>query len=197
VNVADTTIVIGGHAQTSSEAFSPDYLTELHRVLTEYVKPVTRTYLEWGAGHTTFSILRTRESLTLDDFFCIDDNQAYLDEVVRRLPAWSGFHPVCLDLMGPKLNDRDPELNYSTWPLSLNRTFDFIFIDGRRRMECAFIASLLCHSETVVVLHDYRRLRYQPIKALYDILEDGTQFRVMRRRKDLYPGGPPSILPMV
>jgi hypothetical protein len=129
------------------------------------VKPVTRTYLEWGAGHTTFSILRTRESLTLDDFFCIDDNQAYLDEVVRQLPAWSGFHPVCLDLMGPKLNDRDPELNYSTWPLSLNRTFDFIFIDGRRRMECAFIASLLCHSETVVVLHDYRRLRYQPIKT--------------------------------
>jgi hypothetical protein len=38
-----------------------------------------------------------------------------------------------------------------------------------------------------VALHDYRRARYQPVRALYDVIEDGTQFRVMRRRQDLLP----------
>ncbi len=49
-------------------------------------------------------------------------------------------------------------------------------------MECAFIASLLCHDKTVVVVHDYRRLRYQPIFALFDRIEDGREFRVLRPR---------------
>lgn len=185
----ENTIVVGGVTRSSC-VYGADYLTELRRVLLQYVKPVTRSYLEWGAGNTTLAILQMRSLLPVDDFFSIDDNQAYLDELVPQLPRWSGFHPVCRDLIGPKLSDRDPELNYSTWPLSLGRRFDFIFIDGRRRLECAFVASQqLCHPETIVALHDYRRARYQPVRALYDIVEDGTQFRVMRRRQDLPAGG--------
>jgi hypothetical protein len=184
VDLTENTIAAGGIVR-SSLAYGADYLTELRRVLVQYVKPVTRSYLDWGAGNTTLAILQMRDTLPVDDFFSIDDNQTYLDELVAQLPRWSGFHPVRRDLMGPKLSDRDTELNYSTWPLSLGRTFDFIFIDGRRRLECAFVASQLCHAETIVVMHDYRRARYQPVKALYDIVEDGTQFRVMRRRGDL------------
>jgi hypothetical protein len=44
----------------------------------------------------------------------------------------------------------------------------------------------LCHPDTIVVLHDYRRRRYQPVKALYEILEDGSQFRVMRLLPNVY-----------
>lgn len=49
-------------------------------------------------------------------------------------------------------------------------------------MECAFIAMLLCHEKTIVVVHDYRRLRYQPILALFDLIEDGREFRVLKSR---------------
>jgi hypothetical protein len=175
----ENTISVVG-AVRSSSIYGADYLTELRRVLLRYVKPVTRAYLEWGMGNTTLAILQMRHTLPVDDFFSIDDNQAYVDELVAQFPAWSGFHPVCCDLTGPMKNDRDPEPNYATWPFGLERTFDFIFIDGRRRMECALAASLLCHTDTIVVLHDYRRLRYQPVKVLYDLVEDGTQFRVMR-----------------
>ncbi|QND60763.1 hypothetical protein [Mesorhizobium huakuii] len=177
----------------SSHAYGADYLSEFQRILLQHVKPGTRAYLEWGMGHTTLAILGLRDRLAIDNLFSIDDSQPFLDQLLPQLPQWSGFHPICLDLQGPKFGDRDPELNYSTWPLCLKRKFDFIFIDGRRRMECAFMATLLCHAGTIVMLHDYRRARYQPIKALYDIVEDGNQFRVMRPRKDLYPSGTPTI----
>jgi hypothetical protein len=185
-------LTLGGVVR-SSHTYGADYLSEFQRILLQHVKPDTRAYLEWGMGHSTLAILELRDRLAIDNLFSIDDSQPFLDQLLPQLPQWSGFHPICLDLQGPKFGDRDPELNYSTWPLSLRRKFDFIFIDGRRRMECAFMATLLCHAETIVMLHDYRRARYQPIKALYDIVEDGNQFRVMRQRKDLYPSGTPTI----
>ncbi|TGQ72762.1 MAG: hypothetical protein E5V49_04420 [Mesorhizobium sp.] len=184
-----------GGVVRSSHAYGADYLSEFQRILLHHVKPGTRAYLEWGAGHTTLAILDMTDQLAIDDLFSIDDSQPFLDQLLPQLPKWSGFHPVCVDLKGPMLGDRDPELNYSTWPLGLKRKFDFIFIDGRRRMECALMATLLCHAETIVTLHDYRRARYQPVKALYDIVEDGNQFRVMQLRKDLYPSGTPTIFP--
>lgn len=188
----ENTLTLDGVVR-SSRAYGADYLSEFQRILLQHVKPGTRAYLEWGMGHTTLAILQLRERLAIDNLFSIEDSQPFLDQLLPQLPQWSGFHPVCLDLRGPILGDRDPELNYSTWPLGLKRKFDFIFIDGRRRMECALVATLLCHAETIVVLHDYRRARYQPITALYDIIEDGNQFRVMRLRKDLYPSGTPTI----
>jgi hypothetical protein len=88
---------------------------------------------------------------------------------------------------GPCVDDRDTGLNYSTYPLSLGRQFDFIFIDGRRRMECAMMALLMARPDTIVAVHDYRRTRYQPVHAFYRIIEDGPQFRVMVPRSTLIP----------
>lgn len=191
MDLFETNIMVNGVIH-SSQVYGSDYLSEFRRILSQ-VKPVTRSFLEWGAGHTTLAVLQMRESLPVDHFLSIDHNQAYLNRLVSQLPAWNGFHPVCRDLTGPTLNEPDDEFTYSTYPLSWKRRFDFIFIDGRRRLECAFVATLLCHPESLVVLHDYRRARYQPVKALYDIVEDGSQFRVMRRRADLYPLGVPAI----
>src|SRR5215207_445590 len=85
------------------------------------------------------------------------------------------------------MSQSDPELAYSTSPLLLGEVFDFIYIGGRRRMECALTSALLAHEETIIVLHDYRRGRYQPIRALFDIVEDGVAFRVMKPRRELLP----------
>lgn len=167
----------------SSESWGLDYLPEFWRILHQYVKPTTGVFLEWGAGNTTLAIIQWRRSLGIDRFYSIEHDATYLAELVPQFPPWSGFRPLCADLIGPKLSDRDAELNYSTLPLTLEPQFDFIFIDGRRRLECAFVASLLCHPATIVALHDYRRTRYQPMKALFDVVEDGPQFRVMRLRQ--------------
>ncbi|THD64226.1 MAG: hypothetical protein E7813_16905 [Bradyrhizobium sp.] len=177
-------IVLFGETRPD-DCYGSDYLSELRRILLRYVKPRTRAYLEWGVGLSTMAILQWRKELSLDRFFSLDDNKPYMAELLPQLPDWSGFRPFTIDLRGTAESDRDAGLNYSTLPLSFGTKFDFIFIDGRRRMECAFVASLLCHRHTIVVLHDYRRTRYQPILTLFKIVEDGPQFRVMRLRNNL------------
>jgi hypothetical protein len=170
-----------------ADLFGSDYLPEFNRVLDRYLVLRTGNVLEWGAGHTTYQILKRLDRTGCQRFVTVDDNPEYLRAVLRRVRPRSWFHPVAQDLTGPRLDQADPGAAYSTAPLLLDCRFDFVLIDGRRRVECAFVSTLLAHQETTVVLHDYRRGRYQPIRALFDILEDGPQFRVMRVRPDLLP----------
>jgi len=161
--------------------FKPAYISEFRRVLETYAAAGVCSILEWGSGLTT-QMLADHAS-GLPDFqllLTIDSNAPYQEAVFaeRERPAF--LQMAALDLVGPQ--SLAPELPYSTYPLGLGRKFDLIFIDGRRRMECAFIAALLCHEKTVIVVHDYRRLRYQPIFALFDLVEDGREFRVLRPR---------------
>ena len=161
--------------------FKPVYISEFRRVLETYAATGVRSILEWGSGLTTQML--AQHASQLPDFeilLTIDSNAPYQESVfaVRERPAF--LQTVALDLTGPQ--SLAPELPYSTYPLGLGRKFDLIFIDGRRRMECAFVAALLCHDKTVIVVHDYRRLRYQPLLALFDRIEDGREFRVLRPR---------------
>ncbi len=178
----------------SSERYGDDYLSEFRRILLTHVRPTSHQYLEWGAGNTSLAIAEMRGELGVERLVSIDDNPDYLDAVRQQLSTWNGFEAHCMDLRGPKASDRDPEPNYATLPLTWDRVFDFIYIDGRRRLECALVAAIISRPHTVIALHDYRRARYQPVKALFDVIEDGSQFRVMRAhgrldRQALQAGG--------
>lgn len=169
-----------------SDAFGADYIAEFCRALDAFAPKSVEAVLEWGSGLTTQVLAdygerkwRTRLLLT------IDENQDYQDAIFRTRPKPGFVRSKVLNQTGPCFNQTDPELNYSTYPLVLGRTFDLIFIDGRRRMECAFMALLLARPETIVILHDYRRTRYQPIIAFYRVLEDGAQFRVLQPLPDV------------
>jgi predicted O-methyltransferase YrrM len=166
---------------TSSDEYGADYAEEFRRVLATYASG-SRSFLEWGAGYTTQLIAEQCARNHGDLFLTMDENAKYLNDVTRPLAGYAFLRSVAMALKGPCVSDRDEGLNYSTYPLSLRRKFDFIFIDGRRRMECALMARLMSHKDTIVVLHDYRRARYQPIRMLFDIVEDGSQFRVMKVR---------------
>ena len=167
-------------AERSSMSYGADYLTEFDRVIRCHLLPREKNVLEWGVGHTTLFLVENHATYDLGSLVSIDHDCDYLKSVVAQLPAWPGFEPFCCDLMGPKLSDRDPEPNYATFPLSLQRRFDLIYIDGRRRLECALAATQVCAPDGIVVLHDYRRRRYDMVRVLFDIVEDGSQFRVMR-----------------
>lgn len=94
---------------------------------------------------------------------------------------------LSIDIIGPRESQSDICLNYSSLPLHFNNQFDLIYIDGRRRVECALTAALISHENTVVVVHDYRRYRYQHMLALFDVILDGPHFRVMKVRQSIYP----------
>jgi hypothetical protein len=165
--------------------YGSDYISSLKQILTRHLPNGARFVLEWGSGLTTLLFSDLGTSWNTEFFLTIDNHKPYQESVFGKRPIPPFVRMVALDIDGPSTSQRDPELNYSSHPLSLRRKFDLIFIDGRRRVECALIAALVSHPESLVVLHDYRRGRYQAVHALFDILEDGSQFRVMRIRKGM------------
>jgi len=170
-----------GGKRVSADKFRPIYISEFKRVLETYAAWDITNILEWGSGLTTQILAAHAARLpNVELFLTIDGKAAYQQAIFaeRERPAF--LKKLALDLTGPQ--SLAPELPYSTYPLSLGGKFDLIFIDGRRRMECAFAAALLSHPKTVVVVHDYRRPRYQPILTLFDVIEDGKEFRVLRPR---------------
>lgn len=180
----DTHMTIGGKT-TSSVQYGQDYATEFKRVLATYASNA-QTFLEWGAGYTTRMTVDHIGDRDCGLFLTIDENANYLSEVLNEHSEVPYLQGKALSVTGPCVNDRDPEFNYATYPLSRRTKFDFIFIDGRRRMECAFMAALMVKPTSIIVIHDYRRSRYQPIKALFRIVEDGPQFRVMAPRASIF-----------
>jgi hypothetical protein len=173
-----------GGKRVSTDKFSPRYVIEFKRVLEAWCTDDTRNILEWGSGLTTQILADHAQGLpSVELFLSIDSNAPYQTAIFanRKKPAF--LTTMAPDLTGPQ--SLAPELAYSTYPLKYGRKFDLIFIDGRRRMECAFIAMLLCHEKTTIVVHDYRRLRYQPILTLFDVIEDGREFRVLKPRPSI------------
>lgn len=168
------------------EQYGAAYDPEFRRILAQYA-PDARSFLEWGAGYTTRMIIEHIGSNPAEIFVTMDENCEYLDNVVAPYRDLEWLHPKCISVTGPCVDQRDTGLNYSTYPLSLGRQFDFIFIDGRRRMECAMMALLMARPNTIVAVHDYRRTRYQPVHAFYRIIEDGPQFRIMLPRSTVIP----------
>jgi hypothetical protein len=170
----------------SARNFGPLFIPEFLRILKTHAAAATAV-LEWGSGLTTQMLLRhLAQQPDAQLLLTIDTNAAYQQAVLAKCLRPAFLDAVALDLTGPRRPDgADPELNYSAYPSSLGRTFDFIVIDGRRRVECALNAALVSHAGTIVVLHDYRRRRYQAARTLFDIVEDGPEFLVMRPKVDV------------
>lgn len=158
--------------------YGHDFLPELRRIVLAYT-PATPKLLEWGAGLSTL-LLSEFAAISAGSLVSIEHNATYAKSVLSRVRHPANLRLFAEDLEGPRFSQDDVGLNYSTLPLSLGTTFDFVMIDGRRRLECAYSAFTLSTEHTVVVLHDYRRTRYQSVKVLFDVIEDGAHFRVMR-----------------
>jgi hypothetical protein len=167
----------------TADFFGADFLPELVRVVDTYAA-APRAILEWGAGLSTllFAELAARRDTT---FVSIDHDADYARSVAAQVAPSDRVRLLTADLVGPKLSQADQGLSYTTLPLSLGIEFGLILIDGRRRVECAHSAFALSNPESVVLLHDYRRARYLPVTLLFEVVEDGPQFRVMRPRAEL------------
>lgn len=166
----------------TADFFGPGFLPQLASLVERYV-PTGTSFLEWGSGMTT-QVLSEIVARRGGRLVTIDTDPSYMEAVLSQVGPRDSVQPIVAELIGPKLISGEA-LNYTTMPFSLGRDFQFILIDGRRRMECAFAAFLLSKPDTVVALHDYRRTRYQMIKVLFDVLEDGPHFRVVRAKPGL------------
>ncbi len=172
----------GGEVRSAS-MFGLDFLPELARIVGSHAADAS-AILEWGAGLSTL-LLAEIAGRRGGTFVSVEDNADYARSVTSRIHPPATVRMLTCDLIGPKLGQEDPGLNYSNAPAALGLDFGFILVDGRRRLECLFMAFALSRGNTVVALHDYRRARYQAARVLFDVIEDGPQFRVMRAKPAL------------
>jgi hypothetical protein len=174
-----------GRKLIPSNAYGKEYVPEFEELLDRYIPETARNFLEWGSGHSTLMIVEFLKGRACHTFYSLEHDPTYLAAVASAVGDLPFYYPIYKDITGPGNSQYDPELTYSSFPLSLDIEFDFIFIDGRRRMECALTAAVICHPNTIICIHDYRRGRYQTLRTLFDIVEDGAQFRVMKPRVEL------------
>jgi GT2 family glycosyltransferase len=139
-----------------------------------------RRLLEWGTGDNTaimtgFAHIRGAELL-----LSIDHRAEHLRAVVEQLPRYAFLHPRFVDTEELSRTGSDIDIAYVAYPSMLGISFDIILIAGRWRMECAMLARTLLEPDGIVVFHDWRHRRYEPLQELFQVLEESREFLVLR-----------------
>ncbi len=140
----------------------------------------TRRLLEWGAGDNTaimtgFAHMRGAELL-----LSIDHRAEHLRAVVEQLPRYTFLHPRFIDAEELSETDADIDIAYVAYPSLLGITFDIVLIAGRWRMECAMLARTLLEPVGIVIFHDWQHRRYEPLRELFEVVEESKEFLVLR-----------------
>jgi predicted O-methyltransferase YrrM len=163
------------------------YMSEFIHLIDKYSSSSTKSILEWGTGFTTRWLCALAEKRSADLFVAVDTNAAYLADVVAFMPKTTyRFEAHAIQEIGETDDlSRSHALHYATFPLRYETRFDLTFIDGRRRNECLLAAAILQSNQGYVLVHDFRRKRYELGMSMFDCVEDFFGFRVLRRRKDL------------
>jgi len=128
---------------------SPEEIVRMNELLEER-RPAY--CLEWGAGGSTvywpsrYPFIRLWVSVEHDE------------DWYNRMRGLVGANVKLLHLPV----DSEEYCSPAVLRLGGNRKYDFILVDGRRRVECLRVASRLVKRDGVVVLHDAGRLHYRP-----------------------------------
>lgn len=168
-----------GQKGVAPDTYGDEYTAEYRRLLRAHVTQPGARLLEWGSGLTTQMAAEHAEAAGAALLVSVDHTRDYVRALARRLPRRDFLHLWWADLNGAA-GLHGPA--YSTLPLRYGPPFDFILVDGRRRLECALVAARLVAPGGVVVLHDHYRERYRLFDSLFEPVEVKRQFKVMRVR---------------
>jgi predicted O-methyltransferase YrrM len=171
--------------RVSESNYGHDYPEDFRYILRKYAPKKTGNILEWGSGLTTLITQSMLDEIGARHFTSIENDKEFWQAMSQRVTD-RRVDLLLRELIGATQGQDDIGDNYTSYPLHACQTYDLIFIDGRRRLECAFVAALIAHQKTVVFMHDFRRSRYQAILGLYEIIEEPRQFRVMRLRPSVH-----------
>ncbi len=131
-------------------------------VLDRFKLPVD--VLEWGSGTSTIYYSRLIPPGSV--WHCIEHDEKWYEEVAEKLKKF-GLQNVQLNhvpnnMEFPYGTDGDAESfrDYIFHPVSLNKRFDMVIVDGRARAECLKIGSILMKEGGLLALHDAQRIQY-------------------------------------
>lgn len=123
--------------------------------------------LEWGSGGSTkhFSEYLLANGKTYD-WLSLEYNKKWAEKV--RALALPDVSIVLFDVGNDELRQRNTNMDeYVAYPATLNKKFDFVLVDGRKRRRCLLEAAKMVSSDGVVLLHDADRKYYHCAFAVY------------------------------
>lgn len=127
----------------------------------KYIKKINpKKILEWGPGAST----QIMKKLTKAEILSIEHDEVWY----LRARRFANVKHVRIG----------KNTNYATIAYR-HGPFDMIYIDGRRRVECALVAKQVLNPGGVIMLHDKDRDNYmRPLKPYIQIIEEGERMIV-------------------
>lgn len=120
--------------------------------------------LEWGSGSGTIYFSKFLKEKNIQfHWYAIEHFVPWYKKVIKMLKDNCLEDEVEILLKSATLEEdkilqeREDLSDYIHSPKYLNKKFDFILIDGRRRAECLISASHIISKNGIVVLHDAER----------------------------------------
>jgi SAM-dependent methyltransferase len=125
--------------------------------------------LEWGCGGSTehFPKFLSRHGIDYH-WLSIEHDKDWFLSVSEDLKDEKNVDLFLIEALGG--NPRDPACRmdeYVSFPSTLERKFDMILVDGRKRRRCLLEAKRLLAPGGVVFLHDAHRRRYHCALTVY------------------------------
>ena len=121
-----------------------DELEVMERILEE-LKP--KRCLEWGAGGSTLYFPRNHEFIEL--WLSLEHDKEWYEKLKSKVPT-------NVELVLAKNVEE-----YILYPVHKGK-FNFIFVDGKWRLLCMYVASKILDENGVCLLHDSSRPQYRP-----------------------------------
>lgn len=135
-------------------AFKQELLTRKGRTL---------DILEWGSGGSTVYFTRFLKQQSMSySWTSLEYNKFWFEKIKKEVEHDENTSLVLFDVGNNELKQRYiPMDEYVAYPKTLNKKFDIIFVDGRKRRRCVLLAKELLKEDGIVLLHDARRHYYR------------------------------------
>jgi len=125
--------------------------------------------LEWGSGGSTVYFTQFLASKNISyTWTSIEYNKVWYGRVLEEVRVDKNVNLILFDVGNTELKQRSLPMNeYVSYPSTLEKKYDVIFVDGRKRRRCLLEAYKLLKSGGLVFLHDARRTYYHCAFSFY------------------------------
>ncbi|MBU1046185.1 class I SAM-dependent methyltransferase [Patescibacteria group bacterium] len=125
--------------------------------------------LEWGSGGSTVYFSKFLIDNNIDySWLSIEYNRKWYEKVINFAKGLNNTKVVLFDVGNNNLRQKNIEMTeYVNYPKTLNKKFDFILVDGRKRRRCLLESKELLEPNGVVFLHDAQRKYYHCVLKNY------------------------------
>lgn len=143
--------------------FGPDYhYGSFEGPMREFLRKVKpKRILEWGPGPSTVILAQECPDA---EIITIEHQRIYYNIWSERLKIFSNVRVVLVES-----SEDTPMDDYVNYPLE--GKFDFVFVDGRRRVRCLKRAKTLLNPGGAVLLHDAHREEYKEGTDIFNLIK--------------------------